>query len=232
MSLASLNLAEMAGALLGLVFTLAIFSYLLGDNPLFRIAVAIFVGVAAAYALVVAWYSVLWPQLIIPLLSGSPSERVFALAPLALSLLLLLKVFPKYSSLGNPAMAYLVGVGAAAAIGGAVLGTLIPQANASINLLDMQAAAQSGTPWWIKLAEGSVILVGALSSLVYFHFGSRQAPGERPRRLEAIEMVSWVGGFFIAVAFGVIFAGVYAAALTAFLERVQSILAIFLPILT
>lgn len=232
MSLAGLNLAELAGAVCGLAFTLAVFSYLLGDNPLFRVAIAIFVGVTAAYALVVTWYNVLWPQLVIPLLSGSRSELLFALAPVGLSLLILLKAFPKWSSLGNPAMAFLVGVGAAAAIGGAVLGTLIPQANASINLLDVRAAGQSGMPWMIKLAEGTVILVGTLSSLVYFHFGSRRAPGEPPRRSEAIEVVSWVGQLFIAIAFGVLFAGVYAAALTAFLERVQSILAFFLPLLT
>ena len=35
------------------LFTLLIFSYVLGDNPLFRVAVYIFIGVSAGYIAVV-----------------------------------------------------------------------------------------------------------------------------------------------------------------------------------
>ena len=64
--LAQMSLPELVGAGLGLVFTLFVFSYIFGDNALFRIAMSIFVGVASAFAGVVAWYNVIWPQLLRP----------------------------------------------------------------------------------------------------------------------------------------------------------------------
>ena len=41
---------DLLSAILGLIFTLMVFSYLLDDNPLFRVAVYIFIGVSAGYA--------------------------------------------------------------------------------------------------------------------------------------------------------------------------------------
>ena len=41
---------EVISAVVGFFLTVMIFSYLIGDNPLFRIAVYLFVGVASGYA--------------------------------------------------------------------------------------------------------------------------------------------------------------------------------------
>ena len=49
------------GAFLGFVLTLLIFSYLIGDNPLFRITVHIFIGVSAGFAAVIALENVILP---------------------------------------------------------------------------------------------------------------------------------------------------------------------------
>ena len=54
---------ELISGIIGLIFTLLIFSYLIGDNPLFRMAVYIFIGAASGYAAVVICYSVLLPKL-------------------------------------------------------------------------------------------------------------------------------------------------------------------------
>ena len=48
------------------LFTLLIFSYVLGDNPLFRIAIYIFVGVSSGYIAAVACWQVIMPRLIPP----------------------------------------------------------------------------------------------------------------------------------------------------------------------
>ena len=50
---------DLITGLLSFVFTLFIFSYLIGDNPLFRIAVYIFVGVSSGYIASIAWWQVL-----------------------------------------------------------------------------------------------------------------------------------------------------------------------------
>jgi hypothetical protein len=57
---------EILMSALGAVLTLLIFSYLLGDNPLYRLALHIFVGVSVAYALIIALRGVILPALTPP----------------------------------------------------------------------------------------------------------------------------------------------------------------------
>jgi hypothetical protein len=125
---------DLVTGFIGFLLTLMILSYLIGDNPLFRVAVYIFVGVSAGYAAAVAWWQVLFPRLVLPLLTGSFFERLFALIALILGVLLLMKLTPRTSTLGNPSIAFLVGVSAAVAVGGAVMGTILPQTQASVNI--------------------------------------------------------------------------------------------------
>jgi len=119
------------------LLTLMILSYLIGDNPAFRVAVYIFVGVSAGYVAAVAWWQVLYPKVFVPLLTGSFLERLLALIPLVLGVLLLMKLSPRTAWLGTPSVAFLVGVGAAVAVGGAVMGTLIPQTQASYTVFNL-----------------------------------------------------------------------------------------------
>lgn len=217
-----MSLPDLAGSALGFFLTLMVFSYIFGDNGLFRAAIYIFIGVASGYAAVVAWYNVIWPQLILPAAFGSQSERLFAAFPLLLSALLLFKASPRLSALGNPAIAYLLGVGAATAIGGAILGTVFPQTLASMSLFEQENLAQGGN-YVYQLAKGGLILVGTLATLAYFHFGARQYPNQPAHRPKWLEWTGWVGQAFIAMTFGAIFAGVYSAALTALIERIYFI---------
>ena len=108
---------EIISALVGLILTLMIFSYLIGDNPLFRIAVYLFIGVSSGYAATIVWHYVLVPKLFEPL--RDPAQLRVLLIPLVLSFSLFAKLSPRISWIGNFAMAVLVGVGAAAALGGA-----------------------------------------------------------------------------------------------------------------
>ena len=68
---------EIISALVGLILTLMIFSYLIGDNPLFRIAVYLFICVSSGYAATVVWYSVLVPKLFQPLTARDPNQFIF-----------------------------------------------------------------------------------------------------------------------------------------------------------
>jgi len=203
-----MNLGELVPMSVSFLLTLMVFSYILRDNPLFRLAIHLFIGVAAGYAGAVAWNGVIVPLMIAPFFTafgGGGLDTLFlALPPFLLGLLLLGKLSDRLAWLGNPTMAFLVGVGAATAIGGAVLGTLFPQIAASMNVLNL---------------EGVFMLLGTAVTLVYFQFSVRAEPDQTPRRSQALEIVGWGGQVFIAVTFGVIFAGVYSAALTALIER-------------
>jgi hypothetical protein len=207
---------EAISALIGLFLTLLIFSYLIGDNPLFRIAIYLFIGVASGYAVVVVWQSVLMPRLLLPLLSADPNQLLPVVIPLGLSLSLLAKLSPRISWLGSFAMAMLVGVGAATALSGAVIGTLIPQSRAAMDAFFL--------PTIERLIQGVFMLVGTALTLAYFQFSATRAADGSVRRNVILEWAARAGRVFIAITLGVLFAGVYTAALTAMIERLSSMI--------
>lgn len=210
---------ELISALAGLILTLMVFSYLIGDNPLFRIAVYLFIGVASGYAAVVVWHSVLIPKLFQPLATLSP----LAFVPFLFGISLLAKLWPRISWIGSFAMAVLVGVGAAAAVGGALLGTLLPQARAAIDGFDILSAG-SGLEAASRLLEGIIMLGGTVFTLASFHFSASRSADGTPKRNGLLEGIAWVGRIFIAITFGVLFAGVYMSALTAMIERLSFVI--------
>lgn len=198
------------------LFTVMILSYLIGDNPLFRVSVYLFVGVSAGFVAAVAWWQVLWPDVVVPVLSGTPMQKALLAVPILLSGLLLMKAWPPFTRLGMPAMGLLAGVGAAVAAGGAVNGTLVPQVGATINVFGSRSLTTV-----YALLDGVLVVAGMVTTLVYFHFGARTMADGTVRRFSVIEMTAFVGSIFVAITLGVLFAGIYAAALTALIERLH-----------
>jgi hypothetical protein len=213
---------DLVGGVIGFTLTLMVFSYLIRDNFLYKLAVHLFIGVAAGYAAIVAINTVILPRLILPLFRGSQDEQLLALVPLVLGWMLLSKISPRLAPIGNVPLAFLVGVAAAVAIGGAVTGTILPQVNASINLLDLQAGQGLDANLGLRLVNGGIILLGTVSALAYFHFGERSVGNSRFQGLQGwLDGVRQIGQVFIAITFGFLFAGVYSAALTALIERLS-----------
>ena len=196
---------EVISTAIGFLLTLMVFSYLIGDNPLFRVAVYLFIGTASGYAATVVWHSVLIPKLLDPL--SDPTRLAWTVVPLILSISLWAKLSPRIAWIGSLSMAVLVGVGAATAVGGALLGTLAPQAEAAMDAFSS--------------IEGMVMLVGTVLTLAYFQFGAKRTADGAVKRNAILELLAWFGRIFIAVTLGVLFAGVYMAALTAMIERLS-----------
>jgi hypothetical protein len=227
---AGINVLDLVGGFTGFFLTLFVLSYAIGDNALFRLAIYSFVGVSAGFVAAAAFYSVIWPQLLRPLVFGTLDERLFALVPLVLSILLFAKVSRRFSDLGAPVMAFLVGVGAATIIGGAFIGTLLPQVQSTIKMFGSQALVQEGANVGVSLLNGLLVLVGLVVTLASFQFGTRFI---RNPSVQAIwKIIYWVGRAFIAITFGVIFAGVYSASITALVERFKSLVDFVLTLVT
>ncbi len=209
------GLMEIFWTITAFLLTLMVLSYLIGDNPLFRAAVYIFVGVVAGYVTVLVIYQVIQPRIIWPLIYGTPNERMYALVPAFLSVLLLFKLSNPLRRLGNVSMAYIVGAGAAIVIGGAIYGTIVGQGSAVISTLQFQA----GSGYIGRVAESILIFLGTISSLAYFHFGTRSTLQNNSRRPEFVEVFSKVGQAFVAITLGAVFAGVLLASLSALIDR-------------
>lgn len=218
-----MNTMDLIWAVVGFVLSLMVFSYLAGDNPLFRFAVSLFIGVSAGYAAVILLFQVLYPRLVYPLLTGTILEKSFTLIPLALSVLLFFKPSRNMSFMGSIPMAFLIGAAAAFAIGGAVLGTILPQSFSTVNLFDRKVTGNN-------LVEGIFILVGTVTTLMYFYFGAKFENGKPIRRAGWIETIAKVGQVFLFVTLGSIYAGVYITAITSLVDRIHALWNLFVMI--
>jgi hypothetical protein len=227
------SLPDLIGLSASLLLTLMVFSYLLGENPLsrplYRIALHLFIGASAGYVLAVALRQVIWPRLGQPFLAaGVFSPPIFPIIPLVLGLLLLMKTLRSpIGQWGNLSVAFLVGAGAAVAVGGAVTGTLFPQARAAAavgsfplddlpKLFGPEASAQ-----FERLAGAAVFFVGTLTTLMYFFFTARREPGTGAlQRHPIMAGVAFFGQVFINVTYGALYAGALAASLAVLTDRV------------
>jgi hypothetical protein len=233
------QMADPIGAIIGFVLTIMVLSYIIGDNILFRLAISMFIGVASGYAAVLILYNVLWYQVLVPVFQffgiGKADSMLtyttHVLPAVILGIWMLTKASPRLSRWSTPVLAFLTGVGAATVIAGAVRGTIFPQVGASINLLNLRtgpAELNNLAGWFIN---GLVILVGTVTTLIYFQFGiKRQEEGVPVQRSVLLEYLSAFGQGFIVVTLGVLFAGVYIATLSALIDRVRFLWAFVLQI--
>ncbi len=203
------------GGWVGFILTLLIFSYLLTDNFLYRLTVYIFVGVAAAYTGMVAVEGVLLPWLRGTLLTpGAPtSQIVLGLIPLLVGGLLLLKAVPALSPLGNLGLAFLIGIGTAVALIGTVSGTLIP------------LVYSSGATIGDDFVNGLIIILGTITTLLYFQYLSVKTPEGEVVRPLIIRVASGIGQIFLIVTFASLYAGAILSSLTIVSERIAFLLA-------
>jgi hypothetical protein len=203
------------GMIVGAVITLMIFSYLLGDNFLYRWALALLVGSTVGYALGLAWQAILRDWVAMALRASGGMESARYAVPLILGALLLLKGFAssrllgRLAVLGNIPLAYLIGVGAGVAVAGALLGTIIPQVTAAGAPL-MVDRGLSG------LILGPIVLIGTIAALLVF---SPQLAAVGGKLAGLLVWLRRGGRFFIAIALGVTFAAAITTALTTFVLR-------------
>ncbi|MFZ1396388.1 MAG: hypothetical protein WAS33_05810 [Candidatus Promineifilaceae bacterium] len=200
-------MTEFAGLIIGILLTLFIYSYLIGDNPLYRISVHLLVGVSAAYAVVVVVQQLLlpiWQQ--IQANPTSPDSLIW-LVPILFVLLLLARRLPSLSWLGQTTLALLVGVGAAVALLGSLTGTLWPQ------IVQVQPASP---------LQGIVVAILTICTLLTFQFTALRPhssgtwqPGMWMRGVTA------VGHIVLTVTFGALFATLLSTGLILLADRLN-----------
>ena len=202
------NLAWMADTLgiwVAAILTLVVFSYLLADNPLYRLAEHLFIGIALGYATLIAYHQVLKPKLLTPLLSD-PMGNLWLLIPLLLGLLLLCKLSVSLSWIGNPAIGYLLGTGVALAIGGALAGSLLPQARATMLPLHIPTSSGGEGRELTGFLDNLIIIVGTIGALFHFYFTAHPREGRLSRLWQgAVTCLGGIGRWTIMITFGAIF---------------------------
>jgi hypothetical protein len=180
-------MTQIIGTWIAAGLTLAIFSFLYKDNPFYKFAEHLYVGVSAAFAILYTWQFDVWPMLVEPMVLGrgavSALDRWILAVPTAFGLLMLSRWIPKVSWLSRWAIALTVGIAAGLGITGQIQGILLPQV--------------AGTLVPLTSFDNILMVVGVISTLVYFYFSIAQKG--------AVKVGSRLGMIFIMVAFGASF---------------------------
>lgn len=228
---------DLIGMLFAAALTVMVLSYAIGDNVLFRVATYLFVGVASGYAGSIAYQNVIRPALIDPVIQQGPGmifrpeEIPFFLIPWLLTVLLLFKVSPRLARYGSFPIALLVGVGAAVIVGGGITGTLIPQTIAAANAFNQQivfpAPGEDIFVWFERLIGAMVLLLATISTLIYFRFAARREITGQAERSRVAAVLAYIGRIFIAVTFGVMYAGTLTASMLILIQRFEFLRQVF-----
>jgi hypothetical protein len=199
------NIGEISGLLIGFLLTLCVYSYIVKDNPMYRLAVHILVGVSAGFAAVVVARQVLIPLAESAVSSEDRLPVILWLVPIILGLLLLAKLIPGFEWLGNGSMAVLITIGSAVGLVGAIVGTLLPQVVA-------------------KYESGLLTIVVAgltICVLAYFHFTGRLTSTGQVKLPVWHKYLGLAGRFVITIALAGVFAGLFSTTLVLLSERLN-----------
>lgn len=187
------------GVWLAALLTLFIFSFLYKDNPFYKFAEHLFVGVSAGYYIILNYWTVVVPNLWDPLTkaftsgNGAPlaatlgDYRAWLVIPGILGLLLFTRLFgSKVGWMSRWSLAVIIGVYAGLKTTGFAQGDFVGQVQASLIPLWTPDLAQS--------INNIIFVVGLIASLLFFFF-SREHKG-------ALGVASKVGVWFLMIGFG------------------------------
>lgn len=230
-------LGAAAGGLNGQVFgtwvaallTLSIFSFLYRDNPVYKLAEHIFIGVSAGYVVCLEYWNVFVPNLWNPLVYGG---QVILIVPFALGLLLFTRFSPRAGWLSRWAIAAMVGSYAGFAVIGALQGDLIAQVRASMIPLysgDAVASislAESANEYifaFLGIIQNPLTIIGLVTTLFYFFFSREHRGG--------LGVASRAGIYFLMISFGASFGYTVMSRVSLLIGRLHFLLSDWLGII-
>lgn len=175
------------GTWVAATLTIAILSFLYKDNPLYKVAEHIYVGISAGFAIIYAWAFDVYPMLVdtfrTNLAQRNYVEAWILLVPALLGLMMLARSVPRIGWISRWPISFTIGIGAGLALVATVQGYLLPQISDTLRPL--------------VTVNNAILYVGVITTLFYFYF-SREHKG-------ALGAVSRVGIIFIMTAFGASF---------------------------
>ncbi len=207
---------HLVGLWLQALLTFAILSFLIGDNPVYKFAEHLFVGLSAGYGVVIVHKQAVLPLLVFKLFPelGDNPEAVanyWVIIPGILGLMIISRFIPRIDWLSRYPIGFTVGLYSGAAIPMIVQASLLKHAYAT-----MKPVAAVGDVTWDIALSSFVVLVGVICTLAYFYF-SRPHEG-------SFGLVSKIGTWFLMVAFGAGFGNTVMARISLLIGRVEFLL--------
>jgi hypothetical protein len=186
------------GAWVATGLTLFIFTFLYRDNPLFKLAEHLYVGVSVGYTIVKAYDTVVIRLIYEPMVKQGDWSL---LIPLGIGTLMLARYVPRVSWLSRIAFAFIVGVGSGLAIPRVISSYILKQVEDTIRpVATMVGGAPAFTYDLTNLSSNLnavIILVGVVSVLFYFFFSIEHTG--------PVRVAARTGIVFLMIAFGAAF---------------------------
>ena len=216
-----------ATTLMGGICTLAIFSFLIKENKVYRIFEHAFIGIATGLGAVLTFRYFLWPKILEPMLGfntitfpdGSihqPYQPLYLiyLIPMAFGLLYYTIYSKRLSWLAKLVIGFSLGSGAGLAFKG-FFAEMIPQLQSSFKPL-VVFSAENGIDWWGSISN--CIFVFTLLAVMYYFFFTVKSESK------ASTKISKSGRWLMMLCFGAFFGSTVMARLALLVERIQFLL--------
>ncbi|MGQ9705391.1 MAG: hypothetical protein ACUVWP_00095 [bacterium] len=193
------------GVWIGALLTLFIFSFLYKDNPFYRFAEYLYVGISAGYFFAYDWHNVVIPNLYIPL----KNHQFDYLIALFLGITILFRLIPKYGWVSRYGFAYSIGLGAGINFIIYLQANCLQQVQATILPV---IVLKGGFDIW-KTLGNLLMIVGVSSALIYFYFS-------KPHK-GILGGTARLGIWFLMISFGASFGYTVMSRISLLIGRIQ-----------
>ena len=201
---------------IGAFLSLCIFSFLYKDNPFYKFAEHLFVGVTNGYFLTFTVHRVLVPNLFKPLFEG----KLWLIISFVVGALYVARFIPKVSWLVRIPIAITIGYYTGASIPAVIQTDIIRQIQGTILTPQNFQAWHAGT---MGVVWSIILFIGVLCTLSYFYF-SKEHKG-------VLGVTSKIGIIFIMIGFGAAFGYTVMARISLLIGRFQFLLGDWLGII-
>ncbi len=205
---------------IGALLTLMIFSFLYRDNPFYKFAEHLFVGVSAAYWMVIGIWSTLMPNLVgriapnalqgVINMPEDAQPQYHFIVPAVFGLLMLTRLVERISWFSRWAMAFVIGFAAGTNFTRYLQSDFVGQIYNS--MLPLVVVNGGGVAIGATLSA-FILIIGVICALIYFFF-SKEHTG-------AFGAASRLGIWFLMVAFGAAFGYTVMARISLLTGRMQ-----------
>ncbi len=196
--------------ILGGLVTLAIFSFLYRDNPLYKMAEHVAVGVSVGFIIVTYYNTIFLPKIWDNVLHLGKYDY---LIPLIFGLLLFTRFTPKHGWLSRWSLAFLLGASSGLSIPSTLEGRVLQQAEGTVRGLVALVPGSGGSVDLGASLAAIFLVVGTLACLVFFLFSVEHKGG--------VGRFAYFGRLCIMAGFGASFGYTVMARVSLLIGRVQ-----------
>lgn len=204
---------ELFGIWIAALLTLCIYSFLYQDNPFYRFAEHLFIGISVGYGIVLSIHQGLVPFALKPLwavFTGESLSGLIKLIPIGVGLLFFARLSPQHTWLIRYPIAILIGFGAGIAIPNVLRANIFEQTRGTIEPF---AAMHAGTLSGLGVFEAILMVAGVVCTLTYFFFSvEHRGP---------VQWLSKVGIAFLMIGFGSAFGNTVMGRVALLIQRVD-----------